>query len=150
MVTNLYRDMMRSTVQQTGMSKTRLEILDVLADVDELTQAELQQQIGVESPVITRIVKQLEAEGLVTRRPDPRDNRYTLVALRSDLREMRTDVDLMMFKEKFGAQIMQGISEEERAMLLSALKRVRENLQAQRDASTEPTATKVIGKLRGK
>src|SRR5262245_53128507 len=92
-VAHLYRDLMRATVEQTGVSKTRLEILDVLADDGELSQAELQRRVGVEGPVITRIVKQLEAERLVTRRPDPCDNRYTLVAVVFDVNAKRNSAE---------------------------------------------------------
>lgn len=146
-VTNLYRDMMRTTVEQTGMSKTRLEILDVLADVAEMSQADLQQHLGVEGPVVTRIVKQLEAEGLVTRRADPRDNRYTLVTLRADIREMRDNAELVKFKDTFGAQIVDGLDDEERAVLLRGLKRVQENVRALRDSPAEQSLTATTDKF---
>jgi DNA-binding MarR family transcriptional regulator len=133
-VTHLYRDMMRATVEQTGVSKTRLEILDVLADDGELSQAELQRRVGVEGPVITRIVKQLEAEGLVKRRADPQDNRYTLVAPNFDVTAQRNTAEMVKFKEAFGERMMEGVDEQQRALLLSAIKRVQENVKAYRAA----------------
>jgi DNA-binding MarR family transcriptional regulator len=133
-VAHLYRDMMRATIEQTGVSKTRLEILDVLADDGELSQAELKRRVGVEGPVITRIVKQLEAEGLVTRRPDPTDNRYTLVALKFDVKAKRNTGGMVKFKQAFGEQIMRGINEKERAVLLDVIKRVQENFRSYRAA----------------
>src|SRR5829696_6339063 len=132
-VTHLYRDMMRTTVEQTGMSKTRMEIMDVLADDGELSQAELQQRVGVEGPVITRIVKQLEAEGLVKRRPDPDDNRYTLFTLNVDVHAMRTSPEMLNFKERFGAQMMEGLSDEERATLLRGVRQIQENVRKHRE-----------------
>jgi DNA-binding MarR family transcriptional regulator len=133
-VAHLYRDMMRATVEQTGVSKTRLEILDVLADDGELSQAELQRRVGVEGPVITRIVKHLEAEGLVTRRRDPTDNRYTLVALNFDVKAKRNTAEMVKFKQAFGERIMRGINETERAVLLDVIKRVQENFRSYRPA----------------
>ena len=144
-VTHLYRTMMRATVEQTGVSKTRLEILDVLADDGELSQAELQRRVGVEGPVITRIVKQLEAEGLVTRRADPNDNRYTLVAANFDVDAQRNNAEMVKFKEAFGERIMEGISEEERAVLMNAIQRVHQNVKAYR-AGDEPS-TEFVDKV---
>src|SRR5512138_3592258 len=85
---HLYRDVMRITEQSTGMSKSRLEIMHDLTHTDEMSQADLAKHLGVEGAVVTRIVKQLEAEGLVSRRADPRDNRYTLVALTPHARSL--------------------------------------------------------------
>src|SRR5262245_36319559 len=85
-LTHIYRDTMSVLEQAAGMSQSRLEIMHELFHADELSQADLQQHLGVEGAVVTRIVKQLEAAGLVTRRPDPQDNRYTLVALSTEAR----------------------------------------------------------------
>src|SRR5690349_10766881 len=94
---HLYRDAMRITEQQTGMSQTRLELMHDLSHADEMSQAELQQRLGVEGAVITRIIKQLEAMGLVTRRADPQDNRYTLVSLSAEGRAAQTGTETTKF-----------------------------------------------------
>ena len=130
-LTHLYRDVMQITEQATGMSQSRLQIMHELFHAEELTQAELQHHLGVEGAVITRIVKQLEAAGLVVRRADPRDNRFTLVALTPEARRISTvDTDTIKFKETIGAQIMEGLDEEERARLLDMMKRIQENVRA--------------------
>jgi len=41
----------------------------------------LQQYLLLDGATITRLVKQFESEGLVSRRLDPQDNRYTLASL---------------------------------------------------------------------
>ena len=59
-----------------------------------LTQAQLAAATGFEPPTITLSVRQLEASGLVVRRPSPADRRATLVELsdlgRTILPEVRT------------------------------------------------------------
>ncbi len=125
---HLYHNMMRITEQATGMSQSRLEILHELAHREEMSQAELEQHLGVEGAVITRIVKQLEAAGMVSRRPDPQDNRYTLVALTPEARRMQTGSEAMEFRQNFGAALMSGLDESERAQLLKLIKRVSENV----------------------
>src|SRR5947207_462665 len=124
---HLYRDVTRIIEQQTGMSQSRLQILHELFHADELSQAELQERLGVEGAVISRIVKQLEGASLVSRRADPRDNRFTLVALSAEARRLHTTDDTMKFKETFGAQLLEGLDEDERAQLLRAMKRIQEN-----------------------
>jgi len=67
--------------QCMGGSLVEFLFFSQLFTAKELSQAELQKRLGVDGAVITRLVKQLEAEGLITRRPDPADNRFTLVTL---------------------------------------------------------------------
>src|SRR5689334_20909845 len=130
-LTHLYRDAMRIVEQQTGMSQTRLEILHELYHADELSQAQLQQHLGVEGAVVTRIIKQLEAMGLVTRRPDPHDNRYTLVAMSEMARRNHAEHDESLnFKDTFGTQLMDGLSEEDRANLLRMMGQIQENAKS--------------------
>ncbi|HVU09839.1 MAG TPA: MarR family winged helix-turn-helix transcriptional regulator [Phototrophicaceae bacterium] len=135
-LTHLHRDIMWITEQATGMSQTRLDILHELYHADELSQADLQQRLGVEGPVITRIVKQMEAEGQVTRRPDPRDNRYTLVAMTDEIRQARASESGLNFRDTLAVHLMQGLSEEERADLLRLIRIVGANARAFRDSGS--------------
>lgn len=132
---HLYRDVMRITEQTTGMSKTRLEIMHDLMQVDEMSQAELARRLDVEAAVITRIVKQMEAEELVTRRADPRDNRYTLVALTPQARKLRVDDDAESFKSIFTTDLLDGLSNKDRAELLRLLGHLQKNARAIREAT---------------
>jgi DNA-binding MarR family transcriptional regulator len=66
-----------------GLPWARLRLLSLVYRAGEVSQAELQRRLDIDGAAITRHVKQLEAEGLITRRPDPADNRLTLVALTS-------------------------------------------------------------------
>jgi DNA-binding MarR family transcriptional regulator len=131
---HLYRDMMRVTEQATGMSQSRLEIMHELFHAEEMSQADLQQHLGVEGAVVSRIVKQLEAAGMVTRRPDPRDNRFTLVALSPEARRRHADIEGARFKETFGAHIFEGLSEADRDNLMQMLKHISENVRTARES----------------
>jgi len=132
---HIYRDVMQINERATGMSKTRLEIMHELTHVEELSQADLQKHLGVEGAVVTRIVKQLEAKGLVTRRADPRDNRYTLVALTPEARSLNTTTDALKFKDSFGEELMEGLSQADRAKLMRLMRKVGENAKAIREAA---------------
>src|SRR5262249_50793049 len=130
---HLYRDVMRIIERHTGMSQSRLQILHELWHAEEMSQAQLQQHLGVEGAVITRIVKQLEAEGLVTRRADPQDNRFTLVMLSAKARRHHTGTEAMKFKEAFAEQLLQGLDTEERDHLLCVMRQIGENARAIRE-----------------
>lgn len=64
-----------------GMPMSRMRLLGYMYSRGELSQADLQRYLEVDGATITRQVKQMEAEGLLQRRADPQDNRFTLVAL---------------------------------------------------------------------
>ena len=138
-LTHLFRDVSRITEQVTGMSQSRLDILHELFHADELSQADLQQHLGVEGPVITRIVKQMEAEGLVTRRPDPRDNRYTLVAMRPEVRANRYSGGMTTFRDALGARLMAGLDEVDRAHLLRMIRQIAANASDLRETGLNLT-----------
>src|SRR5690349_16447237 len=67
--------------QHIGMSQARRQLLVVLSQEGEMSHAVLQQRLGLDGATITRLVKQFEAEGVLSRRLDPQNNRYTLVSL---------------------------------------------------------------------
>lgn len=67
--------------QYVGTSQVRGMLFHCIKRDQEMSQAGIQQRLGVDRSEVTRIVKQIEAEGLVTRRPDPVDNRFALVLL---------------------------------------------------------------------
>jgi DNA-binding MarR family transcriptional regulator len=111
-----------------GMSKTRWGILKQLWRAGELSQATLQQHLRVDGAAITRQVKQLEEEGLVLRRPDPDDNRFTLVALTDAGLHLATG--LAGKRESFEALVTAGISEEDIALMRRCLQQIRDNVRA--------------------
>ena len=76
-----YSEARQAFAQYIGMSQARLQLLMLLASKGELSHAALQQRLLLDGATITRQVKQFETEGVVSRRLDPQDNRYTLVSL---------------------------------------------------------------------
>ena len=60
---------------------SRLRLLAYMYGNGELSQADIQRHLEVDGATVTRQVKQLQAEGLLQRRVDPKDNRFTLVTL---------------------------------------------------------------------
>jgi DNA-binding MarR family transcriptional regulator len=65
----------------TGLSPSQLSALAVVERHGPLTLGALAEQEQVAPPSITRVVAKLEADGFLTRRPDPTDRRVTRVAV---------------------------------------------------------------------
>lgn len=113
-------------IQRLGMSQARYHLLALLAEKGEIRHAALQQYLVLDGPMITRLVKQFEQEGLVSRRLDPQDNRYTLAALTDAGRQVIAEIGEA--HRVFVTQLLDGISNEEQEAMLRVLKHVHANI----------------------
>ena len=71
---------LRREDDRSGLSAPRLSALSVLVFAGPLTLGELAAAEQVRPPTMTRLVQALEADGLVSRTPDPSDGRVTRLA----------------------------------------------------------------------
>ena len=113
--------------QYIGMSQARRQLLTLLSQKGELSHAALQQQISLDGATITRLVKQFEAEGVVSRRLDPQDNRYTLVSLTDAGRQIMTGISET--HRMFVTRLLDGIPKEEQEIMVRVLEHVRANIR---------------------
>jgi DNA-binding MarR family transcriptional regulator len=74
----------------SGLRRADASVLKTLAKDGEQRGGEIAVKLGVDASVVSRQVTALEADGLVSRRPDPADARVSLVAL-SDAGRARLD-----------------------------------------------------------
>jgi DNA-binding MarR family transcriptional regulator len=118
-----------------GMSRARWHVLKRVFLEGQVSQARLQSHLGVDGAAITRQVKQLEAQGLISRAADPQDNRFTLVTLTAAGRELAER--LMLVRASFEAEVIAGMSEEDVAALRRGLNHVRANLAAMQASAEE-------------
>ena len=101
-------------------------IMRALAREDGCSQLDLVHKTHLKPPTVSVTLKRMEEEGLVERRQDTADLRVTRVYLSERgqahnrrVHERLWDTDTML---------MQGFSEEERALLLQFLERMRNNI----------------------
>jgi DNA-binding MarR family transcriptional regulator len=113
--------------RRVGISEARLHVLGILFLFGELSQAELQRRLDVDGAAVTRQVKQLEVEGLLSRRADPADNRFTLVTLTPQGKERLRSV--ARTAKEFITMSLEGVSADDLACMRHALARVRANLE---------------------
>jgi len=110
----------------TGISASRYELLYQLYEAEEINQSTLQKAVNIDSGAITRHLKQLEANGMVTRRRNPTDNREIFVRLTDEGRKQIVGYK----KEKilFVNQMLHDFTAEELETLSNMLHRMQNNI----------------------
>lgn len=110
-----------------GMSRARGILFHMMRLDREVSQAAIQQRLGIDRSAVTRIVKQMEADGLVTRRPDPSDNRFTLVQLTEGGCTLQKEISAKL--QRADTTLLQGVSRADMLCTVRTLTRIRENAE---------------------
>ena len=71
----------REMLQQSNISEQQWRVLRVLDEQGELEQTAIAHSACLQLPSLTRILRNMEQEGLVSRRTDPGDRRKSLVSI---------------------------------------------------------------------
>lgn len=111
--------------RHVNRSPHQVQILVRLRRDGETSLSNLRQVLGIDGASLTRLVKQLETQGLLGRRLDPTDNRYTLAAL-TPVGE-QTAADLERAHEQYQQRLLDGITTQQRQIVLDVLQRIRAN-----------------------
>ena len=118
----LFARQMDQRLKSVGLSIGQMPVLFALGDGAELSQKELTARAAVEQPTMAATLSRMQRDGLVKRRPDPRDGRGSLVSLTplalekaQAVREAVVDIN---------ARALAPLSEEERRAYLSMLERI--------------------------
>ena len=120
------RDVTSAFDRYVGLSPARAAILLELSRCGERSQADLQRHNKVHGASITRQVQAMEADGLLVRRPDPADNRFTLVMLTEAGHEALAEMTAK--REAFRAQLLAGVPEADREGTWRFLRYIRDRL----------------------
>lgn len=126
LLANTCAETRQAFAQHIGMSQARYQLLATLAQ-GEVSHAVLQQQLMLDGATVTRLVKQFEAEGLVTRRLYPQDNRYTLAELTPAGQQIVKGIQAA--HSAFQTHVLDGISPDEQVVIIRALQRLRSNMR---------------------
>lgn len=100
--------------------------LMAIAFREPITQKALSESLLIDKTTTAKAIAKLEAEGYVRRKTDPADNRYQLLYLTEEGREVVPKVQQALDRVK--GKTRQGISDEEYDVLLRLLKIVLRNL----------------------
>jgi DNA-binding MarR family transcriptional regulator len=107
----------------------RFRALAVLVELSDLTVNELARHTSIERSALSRVLDQLEAEGLIVRRPKSADKRALSISItesgRAVFREMRPVRNAIL------KRATDGISPEEIEQTLSVVRRMLRNLEGE-------------------
>jgi MarR family transcriptional regulator for hemolysin len=124
-----HAELRQAFARHVGLSPHRVQVLVRLWRDGETSHSDLRQALGIDGASVTRLVKEFEAEGLVGRRLDPADNRYTLAALTPAGERMAAD--LGRSHQAYQERLLDGVTTQEREIVLRVLRRVRANVTGQ-------------------
>lgn len=108
----------RTVDSESGLTASRLSALSVIVFGGPISISELAEAEQVRPPTISRLVKELEWEGLVSREPDARDRRVTRIRATSKGKRL-----LFEGRERRVAKLAErvaGLSPEERERVAEA------------------------------
>lgn len=103
-----------------------LPVVIALEENGALLQKDLAERAHVEQPTMAALLARMERDGLIVRKPHPKDKRASLISLSRKAKDR-----LPSAKEQLGEvleQAMSGFEEAERAMIIELLQRVVGNL----------------------
>ena len=115
-----------------GMPASRLALIRLLAvgDTKEVGVMEIARQLGINAAAVTRQVQEMEEDGLVARRPDPRDKRRVYIHLSRKGRSLFEK--LHDSNHKFERSLVSRIAPEELRIAAKVLAMIREALDSMR------------------
>ncbi|MBE0693083.1 MAG: winged helix-turn-helix transcriptional regulator [Aquamicrobium sp.] len=105
-----------------GLSSAHMPVMFALGDGRELPQKVLAEAAAIEQPTMAATLSRMERDGLVVRRPDPRDRRAMLFSLTPQARAKAQAV--FAAAVEVNAQALSGLMPEERTAFLGMLARV--------------------------
>lgn len=119
----------RSRLRKAGVNIARWRVLAVLHAYGTLNLGSIVELTAMEQPSISRVVSQLERDGLAKRDVSAEDSRVVNVSLtKAGEKAFRS---IYPTAQKHQEQALQGFSEDEVAMLASFLRRIQHNIKAE-------------------
>jgi DNA-binding MarR family transcriptional regulator len=109
-----------------GISRPRLQVLMRLWRAGETSHSDLRHLLSLDGASVTRLIKEFEAEGLITRRIDPGDNRYTLARLTPAGEQAAAE--LARVHQTYQERLLDGVAAHEREAVLRILRRLDTNI----------------------
>lgn len=114
-------------LRELGFATAQLPVLSALKDGAELSQTELARWARVEQPTMAQLLARMERDGLIRRKPDPKDRRSSLVSLTEEARGRLPAARSIL--EQGNRDATHGLSEAEVATLVRLLGRVLANVE---------------------
>jgi DNA-binding MarR family transcriptional regulator len=130
---------LRERIEPFGVVPGQFAQLLALYESDGLTQAELCARVQIEQPTMANTLARMERDGLITRTPDPADQRRSLVRLTG--RARRLEPDLVTAARDINTLATQGLTDDQISTFHTALRAAVANLETARTRRDRPART---------
>jgi MarR family transcriptional regulator for hemolysin len=110
-----------------GFAMSHLPVLRALVDGKSLSQRQLVDFARVEQSTMAQMLSRMERDEVIERKPDPDDNRATLISLTRRARSLVPKAMAALIEGERHA--MRGLSDSEKTQLRELLQRVIRNLE---------------------
>lgn len=121
---------LRERIEPHGVTPGQFAPLLALYESDGLTQAELCARVQIEQPTMANTLARMQRDGLITRLPDPVDQRRALVRLTEHARGL--EPDLAAAARTVNALATRGLTDDQITAFQGALGVCIANLEAAR------------------
>jgi DNA-binding MarR family transcriptional regulator len=126
-ITNQLNRALRKRLRRSGMNIARWRVLAVLKDNGRLNIGQIANRTIIEQPTVSRIVDQLEREGLAIRESSGQDSRFVQVTLTKA--GEKAFADIYPTATKHQEQALQGFTKREIKTLIGFLERIQNNIE---------------------
>lgn len=125
-ITNQLNRALRKRLKRSGINIARWRVLAVLKDNGRMNVSQIVERTIIEQPTVSRIVDQLEREGLATRETCDQDSRFVQVMLTPAGEKAFSEIFPTATKHQ--EQALQGFSQKEIKTLIGFLERIQNNI----------------------
>jgi DNA-binding MarR family transcriptional regulator len=139
----LFKDVSRLWVRhfeqratQLGMTLNHAKVLVFLSRNEGATQARLAELSDTDPMTLVRVLDRMEKDGWLERRPDPSDRRAYRLFLKRSADPVLAEIHRI--GDKARGEALAGLSQEDRAHLLTSLERIQANLLELVPSASEP------------
>ncbi len=127
-ITNQLNQSLRRRLRRSGINIARWRVLAVLKDNGRMNISQIVERTIIEQPTVSRIVDQLENEGLAFRETCDVDSRFVEVMLTQAGEKAFKDIYPTASKNQ--ERMLQGFKQQEMKTLIGFLERIQNNIES--------------------
>jgi MarR family transcriptional regulator, transcriptional regulator for hemolysin len=117
-----------------GITYRQLQVICWLKTEGDLSQTELAAKMLVEPPTLVGILDRMERDGWITRHNCPSDRRKKLIRVNSAVEPVWDTI--MSYAARVRARATEGLSEEQKEILMGFLQHIQSNLEVRNSVET--------------
>ena len=126
---------LRKNLRRSGINLARWRVLAVLNDHGRLNISQIVEHTLLEQPTVSRVVDQLQREGLAVRESADRDSRFVQVRLTAEGEKAFKAVYPIAVEHQ--QQALKGFKQHEIKTLMGLLERIQNNISSGHQGSSE-------------